>query len=108
VNDYIDPYKLSSKPPTIENKEYESASFDANGSVCVSYRVGEDTFNNKLSPTKIDRPYEAGGGTPAAGDELPYGAVASSQKSHGLVSIDPAAPLQQHPIQNLIKITESE
>lgn len=73
----------------------------------MSYRHGEDTFNNKLSPTKIDGPYR-GDGTPAAGGEVPYGAAAaSSQKSHGLVSIDPAAPLQ-YPIQNLIKITESE
>jgi len=58
----------------------------------VSYRHGEETFNNKLSPTKIDRPYQ-GDGTPAAGEEVPYGAAASSQKSHGLVSIDPAATL---------------
>ena len=86
MNDYIDPYKVSSKPPTIENRDPESASFDANRSVSVSYRNGEEAFNHKLSPTKIDKPYQVG-------DEVPYGAVASSQKSHGLVSIDPAATL---------------
>jgi hypothetical protein len=64
----------------------------------VSYRNGDDTFNNKLSPTKLDRPYEQNDNYYASSRlNTPALAVEEENKSHGLVSIDHHAPAEEVP-----------